>query len=306
MSSIFTIFGITFSGFLSGLVLSFVLGLLHGVTPDEHTWPITFSYAVGSYSTRAGAEAGLVFSLGFTIERAVLSEIFYIILSASLGGVASFLQSALFFGIVYVFVGFAMAFAGYYIKYGNWYPHIELDRLVNLLNKGSKHESTDFYKKKVPIKMAIVHGLIAGFGMGAFAFILFFTVVPSMPNVYVGFLPGALFGVGTMIAQIGFGAVFGKWITSVKRINKRGLEFVARYISSSILLYGGIIFVIAGLAVVMFPPLLSFGIATGVRVPNLDYIDIGFILVVIVVVALGVISYLKAISIASKKFRVPD
>jgi hypothetical protein len=34
--------------------LGFVLGLLHGATPDEHTWPITFSYAVGSFTTSEG------------------------------------------------------------------------------------------------------------------------------------------------------------------------------------------------------------------------------------------------------------
>ncbi|EQD47320.1 hypothetical protein B1B_12379, partial [mine drainage metagenome] len=28
------------------LGLGFLLGLMHGATPDEHTWPITFSYSV--------------------------------------------------------------------------------------------------------------------------------------------------------------------------------------------------------------------------------------------------------------------
>jgi len=46
------------------LLMSFILGLLHGATPDEHTWPITFSYAVGAYSTRRGMKAGFLFSLG--------------------------------------------------------------------------------------------------------------------------------------------------------------------------------------------------------------------------------------------------
>ena len=34
------------------LVFSLILGMLHGATPDEHTWPITFSYAIGKYSTK--------------------------------------------------------------------------------------------------------------------------------------------------------------------------------------------------------------------------------------------------------------
>ena len=33
---------------------SFLFGLLHGILPDEHTWPITFSYAIGGASGRRG------------------------------------------------------------------------------------------------------------------------------------------------------------------------------------------------------------------------------------------------------------
>jgi len=68
------------------LTVSFVLGLLHGATPDEHTWPITFSYAVGKYSTRGGMKAGFLFSLGFTIQRAFLTTLGYL-------GLASFYNS---------------------------------------------------------------------------------------------------------------------------------------------------------------------------------------------------------------------
>jgi ABC-type nickel/cobalt efflux system permease component RcnA len=44
------------------LVTAFLLGMVHGITPDEHTWPITFSYAVGGYSSRAGMRNALIFS----------------------------------------------------------------------------------------------------------------------------------------------------------------------------------------------------------------------------------------------------
>ena len=55
------------------LVIALILGIMHGATPDEHTWPITFSYAIGSYSTRKGMKAGFAFSAGFTIQRAITS-----------------------------------------------------------------------------------------------------------------------------------------------------------------------------------------------------------------------------------------
>lgn len=60
------------------LIVSLFLGMLHGITPDEHTWPITFSYAVGEYSTKGGMKAGFLFSLGFTIQRAFLTTLGYI------------------------------------------------------------------------------------------------------------------------------------------------------------------------------------------------------------------------------------
>jgi ABC-type nickel/cobalt efflux system permease component RcnA len=60
------------------LLTAFLLGLIHGITPDEHTWPITFSYAVGGYSTRRGLRAGLIFSLAFTAQQALASELAYL------------------------------------------------------------------------------------------------------------------------------------------------------------------------------------------------------------------------------------
>ncbi|MEW9492618.1 MAG: hypothetical protein TQ35_0010550, partial [Candidatus Aramenus sulfurataquae] len=44
------------------LLVSYLLGIMHGATPDEHTWPITFSYAIGKYSTKGGMKAGFLFS----------------------------------------------------------------------------------------------------------------------------------------------------------------------------------------------------------------------------------------------------
>ena len=60
------------------LVIALVLGIMHGATPDEHTWPITFSYAIGSYSTRKGMKAGFAFSAGFTVQRAILTTLGFI------------------------------------------------------------------------------------------------------------------------------------------------------------------------------------------------------------------------------------
>lgn len=45
---------------LPALIYSFLF--VHGILPDEHTWLITFSYAIGGASGKEGMKAGLYFS----------------------------------------------------------------------------------------------------------------------------------------------------------------------------------------------------------------------------------------------------
>lgn len=92
-------------GPLEALVYSFLFGLLHGILPDEHTWPITFSYAIGSASGKEGVKAGLYFSTAFTVQRMLISELAYLALTP-------FLLSPDINGIVYGVVGLAMSGAG--------------------------------------------------------------------------------------------------------------------------------------------------------------------------------------------------
>ena len=35
------------SSVLMTIILAYLLGVVHDITPDEHTWPITFSYSIG-------------------------------------------------------------------------------------------------------------------------------------------------------------------------------------------------------------------------------------------------------------------
>jgi hypothetical protein len=291
----------------SAFLISYLLGIVHGITPDEHTWPITFSYAVGSYSTKGGMKAGLVFSTGFTLQRAVLSEIAFFAL-------AGLFMTAAAFGITYIIVGIAMAGAGIYIAYSKKYPHfhaieIFLGRLVGLHKKGEyqedaelKHEVNPVIRdlKPIPTKLAFLHGLIAGFGFGAFALILYTVLAPSMPSPYLGFMPGLLFGLGTMTMQILFGAGFGTWLSKAKRLTKDGIALVARSISRYVLTYGGIAFIAAGATILVFPQILDFGFNTGIKVHNLDNLNIGFFLVIGVVVGIGYAGYVKSVRNATR------
>ncbi|MEM0120488.1 MAG: hypothetical protein QW688_03490 [Thermoprotei archaeon] len=271
------------------ILISFLLGMMHGATPDEHTWPITFSYAVGKYSTKSGMKAGLLFSSGFTVQRALLTTLGYI-------GLAAFYEKYNLDGPVYMIVGVVMAIAGSYILKGK-YIHLPID----LAFRGGKHHSEQTERvpmhesqlKDVPLKMTVVHGLIAGFGFGAYATIITFVLAPQVPSLVYAPLPGLFFGLGTMVMQIIFGAIFAS-IMKVKNLDEEDIKYVGRSTAGRTLYYGGITFSVVGLIILLIPALDSFAISTGNPIPNLNAIDAGFLLVVGVVGGIGVVSIIKA------------
>ena len=297
-------------GLISALVISYLLGLVHGITPDEHTWPITFSYAIGSYSVKGGAKAGLIFSSGFTVQRAILSEIAYLAL-------AGIFMTSVAFGITYVAVGAAMFGAGVYIKNKKIYPHWHWleERLSyitgihkpgdNIQKKEMEHKLNPVMEsgenlKPVPSKLAFAHGLIAGFGFGAFALILYTVIAPVMPNIWFGWIPGFLFGIGTMTMQVIFGSIFGAWLTKVKKLTIKGMQYLARYISSNVLYYGGLAFAVTGALILKFPQILSYGVITPIQVHNLHDLGVGFFIVIFVVVVIGIVSYIEGMKKVEK------
>ncbi|MGC9191500.1 MAG: hypothetical protein ACP5GT_02380 [Conexivisphaera sp.] len=257
---------------------------------------------MGTFSTRGGARAGLVFSSGFTLQRAVLTELAYFAL-------ASVLETPLAFGLVYVIVGAVMLAAGLYIAGRGGYPHwhyIEekLGVALGIHRKGSEAQRREFahevnpvfsevedLTKPVPVRLAFIHGLVAGWGVGAYALVLMTVVAPAMPGPLLAWLPGALFGAGTMTMQVLWGAGFAKWLTSMKHLTTEGVALVGKTITYYVLTYGGAVFAAAGALVIAFPWLLELSIPTGLDIPNLDAIDIGFALVIVTVAVLGFLGY---------------
>lgn len=290
-----------YEGLYAAFLVSYLLGIVHGITPDEHTWPITFSYAVGSYSVKGGAKAGLIFSSGFTLERALMSEIAAIALTG-------FMFYPYFNSLIYVVVGTVMAISGLYVSKKLRYPHIHVIEhafysLFGIHKHRAIEEEEEFEHvknpilrkdngiyKPIPMRLAFVHGLIAGFGFGAFALIIYFVLAPSMP-IYIGFMPGLLFGLGTMTMQVLAGTIFGLWLSKAKKLSLQGIQTVARGMSSYVLTYGGSAFVIAGIVTIIFPVLWSYGIDTGLKVHNLDVLGLPFFIVVFSVAVIGIIAY---------------
>lgn len=223
------------------LLGSLGLGMLHGVIPDEHTWPITFSYSVGSTTGRGGMLSGLFFASAFTLQRAIMAQLVYFALASYLAFDES-LNSE-----VYVAVGIAMSVAGYLIlsdRLPSWHP---LARFLR--TRGHTHYDEKGTSRRVPTHWCIIHGFIAGFGVdtGLFTTFVYLVAVPAMPASYLGFAPGAAFGFGTLIVLLAIGSVFGGVLQIAKKWGPDRVQQFGARVGARSLFYGGIIFVIAGL-----------------------------------------------------------
>lgn len=270
---------------LMSLLLAYLLGIVHGITPDEHTWPITFSYSIGSYSGKKGFFIGLAFSLAFSVQRAIASELAYFSL-------ISFMSKPWVDYIVYIIVGLAMALGGLYIfKFNNVF-HIHFDKVDSIHHREAlSGKYIDERHKKATYKMAILHGFIAGWGFGAFALILYTVLAPSMPNPYIAWMPGFLFGLGTTTVQILAGTFFGllgKKLSLPENVSRH----IATLTAMRTLVLGGIMFALAGILGLIDPKILSFNIVTPFHIHNLHNLGIGFFLVIMVVLGIGVSTFL--------------
>jgi len=228
-------------GWIALLLGSLGLGMLHGVVPDEHTWPITFSYSVGSATGRGGMLSGLFFASAFTLQRAIMAQFVYFALASYLAfdeGLNS---------IVYVAVGLAMSVAGYLIlssKLPSWHP---LNKFLRV--RRHAHFDEKGVSRRVPTHWCIIHGFIAGFGVdtGLFTTFVYLVAVPAMPAYYLGFAPGAAFGLGTLIVLLGIGSIFGGVLQIAKKWGPDRVQLFGTRAGARSLFYGGIIFVIAGI-----------------------------------------------------------
>ena len=315
-----------------------LLGMVHGVTPDEHTWPITFSYAVGGYSSRAGMRSALLFSLTFMLQRAIASELAYLALARylSLGSASDY--------IIYVVVGFAMVWAARYIRGGRLPWHLDLHMHLRRLTGGgapakSGHDDAHHADGQhihagplhvhahgnVPVPeaghwspddcpdcaepslrdprpwMPAVHGFIAGWGIGAFATIIYTVLAPSMPSAALGWLPGAMFGLGTMVVQVLIGTSIG-WLVRRAGAGPEAARAIGLVVAARTLGVGGAAFMLAGVFGLIFPRLAGIQVFTGLKVHNLDTLGLPILLVML---SVGLVGFVSLVTEVRRQTRRP-
>ncbi len=265
-------------------VTAFLLGMIHGITPDEHTWPITFSYAVSGYSTRRGLRTGLTFSLAFTAQRALASEL------ASLG-LARLFTFASVDNLVYLVVGALMLAAGVVVVRRHRTVHLHL----RLPGRRRRHDDDDTEAVLHDPRwwMPAVHGFVAGWGFGAFAVIIYTVLAPAEHSVVWGWVPGALFGLGTTVVQVLAGGLFGL-IAARRGLQPDAIRRVALRTAGATLTWGGAAFMAGGAVGLLFPRAVSLTVATGLHVHNLDHLGLPLVLVIVSVVGVGLTTLVRA------------
>lgn len=235
---------------LAAVLYSFLFGLLHGIVPDEHTWPITFSYAIGGASGKEGLKAGFFFSAAFTIQRALIAELSYLAL-------APFLLLPIVSGLVYIVVGIAMSAAGAFVLRQNRYLHLHMlghhhDRARDMETTGQVfargHIEPEHPVSVPPMRWTLVHGFIAGFGFGGFSLFVNTVAAPAMASAWLGFLPGLVFGLGTMVVLAVLGSLFGASLRWTHVLSEQEIKLIGAQTGGRTLFLGGLLFGAAGLA----------------------------------------------------------
>jgi hypothetical protein len=266
---------------LTAVIYSFLFGLLHGILPDEHTWPITFSYAIGGASGWEGIKAGLYFSAAFTLQRTLLSEAAYLAL-------APFLLSPTVNGIVYTVVGVVMTMAGTMVLRRNLYPHLHLlghhhDEANELETTGQvlawQHTQDTELSGRPPIKWTLVHGFIAGFGFGGFSLYVNTVAAPAMSSPWLGFLPGLVYGLGTMIILAVIGYLFGASMRWSHMLSEQEIKRIGSQTGGRTLFFGGLLFAV-------------FGLTTFLGWERFLPVDVGYVLVGLFMVGIAVPAFI--------------
>ena len=268
----------------AALVTALLLGVVHGITPDEHTWPITFSYAVGGYSTRAGLRAGALFSFSFIVQRALASELAWL-------GLAHWMGMRGLDYVLYVPVGLLMLFGGVLMARQRHAVHLHLfghcEEPALMRAADAAISGNGARARKLAAWTPAVHGFVAGWGFGAFALILYTTLAPTMPSAWWGWVPGALFGLGTALVQVLAGALFGR-LAVRRNLPPAAIRAVALTTATRTLVWGGAAYVLAGAFGLLLPHAAGFGLRTGLHVHNLAFVGLPFVLAVGVVLGVGV------------------
>ncbi|WP_054858057.1 hypothetical protein [Vulcanisaeta sp. JCM 16159] len=155
------------------LLAVLIVGVIHGLKPDEHTWPITVSYGLMQRSVRGVIAAVSVFAGALTLV--------WTLMSALVGELMGLLNTSVLDPYVDIIVGLTMIGVAAYLVFGKHGDHHDV--------------------KTADYRLIWIHGLAAAFG-GDFFIVLILTIaIVPMITAGLSFLVGFMFGFGSWLAQ---------------------------------------------------------------------------------------------------------
>ncbi len=159
----------------------FLIGMIHGLKPDQHTWPITIPYAISQRSLFMGILASFVFTGTLTLVWTMLSTFTGVVLNLVTDPEALTPYADALAGTTMITVASIFLFR---------------TKKNGMLNR------IDEPKTAPNFKYIWIHGLAASFGGDFLVVLLLATLlVGSIIPVYLSFTIGLLFGIGSMLTQ---------------------------------------------------------------------------------------------------------
>jgi hypothetical protein len=97
-----------------------------------------------------------------------------------------------------------------------------------------------------PAAWTLLHGFIAGFGFGGFSIFVNTVAAPAMRSPWLGFLPGLVYGLGTMIVIAAVGALFGASLRLARTLSVSEIKRIGAQTAGKTLFFGGFFFAAFG------------------------------------------------------------
>jgi len=126
-----------------------------------------------------------------------------------------------------------------------------LHSVTPLALQAEEREQKQHSISPVPSRWTIIHGFIAGFGFGGFSLFINTAAAPAMPSLWFGFLPGLLFGLGTMMMLVIIGGLFGTFLRWARSLTAQEIKRIGAQTGGRTLFFGGLLFGVAGVATLL-------------------------------------------------------
>lgn len=206
---------------LNSLLSIFLLGLVHGLTPDEHTWPVIFAYSVQQKKIKKSIKTAVYFALAATIP--------WTILAAIVGYLGSILIPETWEVYFHILLGGAIILLGIYTVIYQHIPHLHI---------GHQKGHQDKPPKPFKTKQAFIYGLILGSGPCA-PVLLMYGFAAQSQSVLIGIFAGLLFGLATLLTLGILAGILGGLVQYAQAKIRRNLSKILAYISGFVLIVFG-------------------------------------------------------------------